>query len=253
LATILGILLTIGPCFAQTPAADPRFEVASVKPAKPGPEGVWTDGSPIRIRMMNMSLKELIGYAYSLKDYQIFGPAWIDSENFDVFAKAPDDAAASPQKQQRRQMRAMTQSLLAERFKLVVHREQRPLPIYALVVAKGGAKIQELGPNPGDNVFAEIRRGHVAAQRMPMSQLVDILNHQVDRPIRDETEIKGVFDVKLDWWPESKDSNQDDVGLAAKPNLFEALQSQLGLKLELRKDPVEVLVVDHAERAPAEN
>jgi uncharacterized protein (TIGR03435 family) len=117
--------------------------------------------------------------------------------------------------------------------------------VYGLVVAKTGSKIRELGPNPGDNVVAEVRQGHLSAKQMPMSQLVEILGSQLDRPVLDRTGIRGVFDVTLDWAPE----NPQSTALETKPSLPVALQEQLGLKLETQKGRVEVLVVDHAEKA----
>jgi len=174
-ATALPILLAVATqTAAQAAPADPQFEVASVKPANPGPRGVWTD-SPIRIRMMNMSLKELVAFAFDLKDYQLAGLAWIDSERFDIFAKTPSEVADLQEAERWRQKLAMIRSLLADRFKLAVHRESKDLPVYALVIAKNGAKIQEIGPDSGYYVKGDIHRGHIAAQRMPMSQLVDIL------------------------------------------------------------------------------
>jgi uncharacterized protein (TIGR03435 family) len=231
--------------FAQSASPEPEFEVASVKLAIPGPQGVWTNGSPDRIRMLNMSLKELISFAYDVKDYRVYGTGWIETEKYDVIAKVSSDAAKLQWDKKFALMRRMTRTLLGERFKLTLRQEKRELPVFGLVVAKTGSKIRELGPNPGDNVVADYRWGHLSAKQMPMSQLVDILGGQLDRPVLDLTGIQGVFDIKLDWTPESA----QPTALETKPSLPVALEEQLGLKLEARKSPVEVIVVDHAERA----
>ena len=243
LLTLLSIFSGSYESFAQSAAPPSEFEVASVKPAKPGGRrGVWTDGSPNQIRMLGMSLKQLIDFGYGVRGYQVTGPDWIDSEKYDVVAKLPSEAAALPEEARWVAIHAITQALLAERFKLTLHRETKPLPVYALVVAKNGPKIRELGPDPGDNVKVNRSKGHLSAEQMPMSQLVSILASQLDRPVVDQTGIKGVFDVKLDWTPEP-------TALDSKPDLFIAVQEQLGLKLEATKSSIEMLVVDHAERA----
>jgi uncharacterized protein (TIGR03435 family) len=236
-------------CVAQEPQAAPEFEVATVKPASPGArQGVWTNGSEDRIRMYNMSLRQLILFAYDQKSYQVTATGWADSDRYDVIGKVTEEQARLPWEQRYALMHAMTRSLLAGRFKLVLHREEKELGVYALVAAKNGSKIKETGPNPGENVRVDVRSGHLSAQSMPMSQLVEILSRSVDRPILDRTGILGVFDVTLDWGPEIAGPSS----LETKPPLPIALQEQLGLKLETQKSKIEVLVIDRAER-PSEN
>jgi uncharacterized protein (TIGR03435 family) len=241
----------------QVPATSPpensaQFEVASIKPSTPGgPHGVWTDGSPVRIRMLGMNLKQLIGFAYDVEGYRVSAQGAIASEPYDVVAKLPDDAAKLPDEERWRRIHTMTQALLAARFKLTLHRTTTEMSVYRLVVAKTGSKIKELGPNPGDNVFVKRQAGHLSAEQMPMSQLTGILRGELKRPVLDATGIKGVFDVALDWAPESvaaaRDANQPDAP-DGRPSQFTAVEEQLGLKLETGKSPIEVLVVDHAER-----
>jgi uncharacterized protein (TIGR03435 family) len=247
---IAGVILAMSAssvCVAQPAASPPAFEVASLKAAIPGPQGVWTNGSPDRIRMLNMSLKELISFAYDVKGYQLPATGWVESEKYDVIAKVSPEIAALPWEKKFALERVMTQALLAERFKLAVHREKKDLPVYGLAPVKSGSKIHQTGPNPGDNVNVDFRRGHISAKSMPMSQLVEILADQLDRPVLDLTGITGVFDISLDWAPENADPN----AIETKPPLPLALEDQLGLKLETRKGAVEVLVIDHAERAAA--
>jgi uncharacterized protein (TIGR03435 family) len=220
-----------------------EFEVASVKLAQPGKQGVWSTGD--RVRMLNLTLHELIATAYDVKDYQVSGPPWISADRFDIIAKISPDVAKLAWNQEFEHVRAMTQTLLADRFKLELHRDSKELPVYALVPAKGGAKLRELGPNPGDMVKTHRSAGHLAAQQMPMVQLIEILNDILKRPILDETGIKGIFDITLDWAPDV-----DTPGAAAdtRPSLFTAIQEQLGLKLESRRSSIPVLVVDRAEK-----
>jgi uncharacterized protein (TIGR03435 family) len=146
----------------------------------------------------------------------------------------------------------MTQTLLADRFKLTLHPATTEMSVYRLVIGKAGSKIKELGPNPGDNVFVKRQPGHLSAEQMPMSQLTGILRGELKRPVLDATGIEGVFDITLDWAPEStateRAANQADAP-DSRPSLFTAIEEQLGLKLEAGKSPIEVLVVDHAERA----
>jgi uncharacterized protein (TIGR03435 family) len=262
-------LLTPQTVFAQPASTASEFEVASVRLGQPGgPHGIWTDGSRDRIRILGLNLKELIAEANEIKTYQVSGPAWIDTERYDVLAKIPSDVAALPSKERWMRIRAMERTLLADRFKASLHRETKDFPVYELVVAKKGPKIRELGPSTGDNVVAEIGKGHLSAKKMSMAQFVDILNHRVDRPVINLTGIDGVFDITLDWAPEQKNGdplraarqkengNEPDSStelLDGKPPLMIAIQEQLGLRLDLRKAPLEVLVVDHAERLPTEN
>lgn len=240
----LGIL-AVWLAFGQSASPEPEFDVASVKPAIPGPQGVWTSGSPDGIRMLNMSLKELISFAYSLKGYQVDARGWMENEKYDVIAKVSSDAAKLPWANRFALERLMTRTLLHQRFKLGIREGKRDLPEFALVIDKSGSKIHELGPNPGDNVVTDYRAGHLAAKQMPMSQLVDILSGQLDLPVIDLTGIHGVFDITLDWAPE----NTQTAAVETKPSLPMALQEQLGLKLEARRSPVNVIVVDHAEKA----
>jgi len=230
-----------------------EFEVASIKVSTPGGRhGVYTDGAPNRVLMLDMPLKQLISFAYDVEGYRVTAPAPIPSEHYDVVAKVPDDVARLPYEVRWPQVHLMTQALLADRFKLTFHRGNMEMSVYKLFAAKGGSKLRELGPNPGNNVIIDRRVGHLSAQQMPMSQLVEILRGELKRPVLDATGIKGVFDVRLDWAPDAVDKNsvadQPDAP-DFRPTLAMAIEEQLGLRLEAGKSDIEVLVVDHAERA----
>jgi uncharacterized protein (TIGR03435 family) len=212
-----------------------------------GRHGVYTDGSPNQIRMLGMNLKQLMTFAYDVESYRIDASGLLPPESYDVIAKIPEDAARLPDEARWPRIHLMTQAMLAGRFKLSLHHGSKEMDVYRLVVAKGGSKIRELGPNPGDNVVVNRRQGHLSAEQMPMSQLIGILRGELKRPVLDETGIKGVFDVELDWRP----ANAQDATAApdSRPSLFTVIGEKLGLKLAPAKSAIDVLVVDHAEKA----
>jgi uncharacterized protein (TIGR03435 family) len=284
--------LTIGSVFAQT--ALPQFEVASIRPsAPPGPErmdvGVHIDGAQVRITALN--LKDYISAAYKVKLYQIQGPDWLGGERFDIGAKLPAGAAAD-------QVPDMLKALLADRFKMKSHMETKDFPVYALVVAKGGLKMKEspvdpnaeVGdpgekPKPAANVTGSGGRGGVhieygggsfftmadnkfIARKLPIASFVDVLARFEDKPVVDQTGLKGSYDFDLEFTPEDYMAmlirSAVAAGVTMPPealrmlsgssgdSLLNALE-RLGLKLETRKAPLEVLVIDHMEKAPTEN
>jgi uncharacterized protein (TIGR03435 family) len=270
--------------FAQAPAR-PEFEVASVKPATPAapgqaPIGVHIDGSQVGLRYL--SLQDLITISYTLKKHQVIGPDWLSTERYDIQAKFPAGLAGS---QMRDQMRLMLQPLLAERFKLKFHRETRELPVYALVPAKSGAKLKETPPDPETdgapkaiNIAAGTSNGRTTVglsnggsitvgflflegKKVNMIALVEYLGRMVDRPVIDDTGLKSNYDFRLEYNLEEmrsmmRTSGSDPNMLAGVPeqgtSVMTSLQS-LGLKLEARKAPLEVFVIDRVEKTPAEN
>jgi uncharacterized protein (TIGR03435 family) len=189
------------------------------------------------IVLTGQTLKGLICSAYQVKDFQVAGgPKWIDGDRFDVNAKA-EGAADGPQ------LKAMLQTLLADRFQLVIHHEQKIAPAYALVLAKSGLKIKPVEGATGSS--SNGNRGQFTVTGMTMSKFADLLSRELKGPVADLTETPGAFDFKLEW---SMEGDANDVQSA----LFAALQSQLGVKLESRKLPLDLIVVDKAEK-PSEN
>jgi uncharacterized protein (TIGR03435 family) len=262
------LALTPGVSFGQ--AAPPAFEVASVKPAEgqmPGRFQVSMGGDPGRINYSGVSLKMLIERAWSIKSYQVSGPDWLDSERFDVVAKLPEGA-------RQEDVPRMLQSLLAERFKLAVHREQKTLPVYAIVVGKNGHKMQKADGEPGGLRMSMSPKGRQLSGKVTMDGLAGALSRMLDRPVLDMTELKGTFDISLEWMPDDREgsgplggarvlaggpggephppSAENSDGPAA-PGLFTAVQERLGLKLEGRKGAVDIVAVDSAEKAPTQN
>ena len=146
----------------------------------------------------------------------------------------------------------MMQTLLAQRFHLTIHRETKEQSVYALVVGKGGSKLQEV--EPGEGRF-QMNKGQIRAQKAPLFAFAERLSQFVDRPVLDMTELKGAFDFTLEWAPESGTGIPEGPGGEAAsastgPSIFTAIQQQLGLRLEARKASVEVMVVDRADRVP---
>jgi len=227
--------------------ATSEFEVASIKPSLPdGKHGVWTDGAPTRIRMLGMNVKELLTFAYDVEGYRVVAQG-VETTPYDIYAKGPDAMAKLPDNKRWEQFHLMTQALLASRFRVSLHHENREMQVYSLAPAKGGTRIKELGPTQHENVMNDRGAGHLSAQRMPMSQLVSILRGDLRHPVLDETGVAGVFDVSLDWAPENSTGPADP-----RPSLAGALEEKLGLKLTAVKRPIDVFVVDHAEK-PSEN
>jgi uncharacterized protein (TIGR03435 family) len=188
---------------------------------------------------------------------QIAGwPAWSTSAQYDIEAKMDDDTAAALQKlsekQQATRRQLMLRSLLADRFNLKVQYEIKTLPIYELVVAKGGSKLKESHASETNTNGI----GRLTAQAMPMADLALILTIQVNRIVVDKTGLTGQYDFALRWTPDPGGEPPDGSGSLPEgdsgPSIFTALQEQLGLRLESTKAPVQVLVIDHIER-PTEN
>jgi len=277
------ILLAAAVAFGQS---RPEFEVASIRPS--GPPilgkvniGVHIDGAQVNCNYL--SLKDYIGMAYKVKYYQIQGPDWIASERFNIAAKLPAGAG-------RPQVGDMVQALLEDRFKLKLHRDTKEFPVYGLVVAKGGLKMKESPPDEtGDgggaiNVTASGSRegttvdmgkgsyfhfgnNRLEGKKLTMAGLAETLGRFADRPVVDMTGVGGMYDLTLEVTPEDFRAMQVRAAMAAgvtlppeamraleggSGSLFTAVQS-LGLKLEPRKAPLEVLVIDHAEKTPTEN
>jgi uncharacterized protein (TIGR03435 family) len=315
---IIFIGLLCAAAYAQTPNGQPSFDVATIKPAAP------PNGGPIRIGMGGgpgtkdpgrytcsfCNLQMLMTQAYDVAGYQLTIPAALNEGRFEVTAKVPEGAT-------KEQFKLMLQNLLAERFKMTVHREKKEVPVYELTVAKGGPKMKESEPEPPKDLtkaddpppppppppggrpeiaadgfpvwpkpvpgrpmmFMGPGRARMQATAESMEELAKMLGNQVGKPVTDATGLAGKYDFTLTW-----DGARDIFGFAGglpppppgpgagpgaaaaggtplagasdletQPTIFAAVQSQLGLKLEQKKGQVDVIVVDHAEKAPTEN
>jgi uncharacterized protein (TIGR03435 family) len=263
-------------CFAGGLAYGQTFEAASVKPAvmpKPDAQGrmVFTHPSggpgtsdPGRIDYPNMNLRALLLSAYNVKAFQLVGPDWLNSATFDITATMRPDTTKD-------QFRVMLQHLLADRFKMKAHRETKQLPVYSLVVAKGGPKLQgkaappapqsKPGPDgrtlpaPTGPVMMMTGRGRILARQQSMRDLANFLTIQVGAPVTDGTALTEKYDFTLTYSPEGLNGPASASGSdnPDAPTLFAAVQAQLGLKLESRQGPVELVVIDHIEKTPTGN
>jgi uncharacterized protein (TIGR03435 family) len=298
-----GLLLAVSAAFAQTPAAPLAFEVASVKLATPDQAkimagqqhiGLKVEGNRVEIGISAIS--ELIGMAYKVKYYQVQGPDWLGptGQRFDIIAKMPEGATKDDVPQ-------MIQALLAERFKLTIHRTTKETQVYAMVIGKNGLKMKETPPDvpvapAGDGdapatdtstkISGTVEKGmtmtntqagtqkvtmvdgvmHVEASKMPMPLLVEALSRYVDHPVVDMTDLKGNYQVVLDISQEDIRNVMRSIGVAGAAGAPGSADSasepgssiltsvqQLGLKLEARKMPLDLLVIDHLEKLPTEN
>jgi uncharacterized protein (TIGR03435 family) len=243
------------------PAAQPAFEVASVKKSSfPGmgegrgrPTVKTTPGS---LSMRNSSFKSCVQWAYNLKDYQVTGPGWIDSERYDIVAKAADPVPDD-------ELRQMLQTMLADRFKLVCHREIKELPVYVLTVGKDGSKMKQSEGEGESNTKPQRGKMAVTVDHTSMAQFVDIIGLPLRRPVIDLTGLKGRYDFAIDLsgyldMASTQKLMAEGHGAADMQSTMEtavmmALREQLGLKLESKKSPIDMIVVDKAEKVPTEN
>ena len=275
--TAVAAVLLLSPwCLRAQPAAAPlTFEVASIKPSAPGARGTMLQMQPGGgLRVSGATLRMLITFAYDVRDFQVSGgPGWINSDRFDINARAErssgaDETPADPRQmtdQQRKtsmqQARERLRALLAERFQLAVHRDSREQSVYALVVGKNGPKLQEAKGGPGP--MMRMGMGQFNGQGVEMQMLATVLSDQVGRTVIDRTGLKGKFDIKLQWTPDPGQGfgppGPPPPGVEAPPpldpngpSIFTALQEQLGLRLESQKGQVEALVIDRVEK-PSEN
>ncbi|HSP67219.1 MAG TPA: TIGR03435 family protein [Bryobacteraceae bacterium] len=240
-------------------AADvtPGFEVATIKPSNPDTPGqsilVGRGGSNL-FTTTNTTLSDLITFAYGIHVRQVTGgPGWLETEKYDLTAK-PDQPGIPND----RQLRAMLQKLLAERFQLEFRRDKKELSAYTITLGKGGPKLSrnETGGNlPG---FGGRGPGSILVRNSTMAQFAGFLQARiVDRPVVDQTGLTDKYDFTLTWRPDPlaappPNAPPPPADLDSRSDLFTAIQEQLGLKLEAAKTPVEVLVIEKVQK-PSEN
>jgi uncharacterized protein (TIGR03435 family) len=261
----LGALALAGPVAIGLLAAQsaPRFDTASIRPARPGQNGFDTHVSPGRFVMTSATVRDLIGYAYQLKDPQVVGgPAWVGTSRFDVTARAADrdtaqEQAMSPQRRAEL-LRLRVQSLLRERFGLRLRDSTRKLPVLALIVGSGGLKAARSplpsGGSAGDGK-AEVAMGMDGGQWVlkvvsaPLRYLVLALSGQPEargRLLVDDTGISEPLSYTLRWSPQSSSASPDAAPSGVGPSLVTALREQLGLDLVARSEPVRVALIERA-------
>lgn len=244
---IVSLLVCVSGAIYGQSAALRHFDVASVKPSNADPgstSGIGTGHG--RLDANNVTLKRCIMGAYGVGPLQISGgPSWLESDRFEISAKADqpiDDDAV---------LMGMLQGLLADRFKLVLHRETRNISALVLEVAKSGPKLEKAEAGESvTNTSTSNTRVIIDVRNTDMDSFARVLARNMDLPVVNNTELQGKFSFKLQWTP---DSNRPvDGGTLEGASVFTAIQEQLGLRLRSQKAPVEILVIDHAEK-PSEN
>jgi uncharacterized protein (TIGR03435 family) len=224
------------------------FEVASIKRSAPGDfRGSTFELLPGGgLRIVNGTLRSILETAYDIREFQIIGgPAWVNSERYDILARSADSTNDI------KAVRLRLQALLKERFHLAVHRETRELPEYALDVARKGVKlIDENSPN-GSRSGIQRSCGQMIGTNTTMTNLSLQLARQLDRPVVDRTGLSGKYNFRFAWTPDTGPC-PDSPDSSNAPSIFTALEETLGLRLEAIKGPVDSLVIDSADR-PSEN
>jgi uncharacterized protein (TIGR03435 family) len=276
----------------QATAAKAEFEVASIKPAPPpdgrgmrvGMRGGPGTSDPTSVVIENFNVFGLVMRAYDLKTFQVTGADMRDGDRFNIAAKVPQGATKDD-------LKLMLQNLLADRFKLKFHRETKEMPIFELTVGKNGLKFKESAgpppepdpaaprpanrpdkdgypsPPPGAMIMSSMNgspRARLNAASESMPEFIVMLSNSLGRVVVDGTGLKGKYDFVLSWIPEPMNgapipmppgggSGAAPLPDEAGPTLIGAVQQQLGLKLESKKGPVEILVIEHYEKVPTEN
>lgn len=272
----LAVLAVAAESAAQAPGRKPVFDVASIKldPVTEGNASI-ADQPGGRFVASHITLRRVIQFAYRDNQQFLGGPDWLDRDRWNLEAKAADGTV--PQRSSAFSMAVpdtialMVQSFLEDRFKLKAHRETRELPVYELTIAKSGAKVklsddqtppaailggggQRGGPLPRGGI--RLGRGDLEGQAQTMAIFATALGTlYVDRPVVDKTGLKGLYDIRLQWTPDNglaATVNPNAAPAAPGPTLFNALEEQLGLRLESAKAPLPVLVIDFVQK-PTEN
>lgn len=215
------------------------FEVATIKRSDMTAESGQMVRDPRIVALSHVSLQNLMAQAYLIRNFQISGPDWLDTERFDIVAKLPDGAT-------REQLPAMLQNLLKERFHLAVHQDRRTMTAWVLKPGRDTAKLK-----PVDSEVRDVQTSRGAHRRisgkLTMAYFAGLLSNMVDQPVVDETELKGVYDIDVQW------ASDETAGMDDTPSLPAVLADKPGLQLESRKEPVDIYVIDRVDRTPTTN
>jgi uncharacterized protein (TIGR03435 family) len=237
--------------------ANPVFEVATIKPSDPNRPGKLFSIRGSEVLTVNTTVNDLIVFAYGVHVRQIIGaPGWVSSDKFDITGKPEGGALPNLN-----QFKIMIQKLLTDRFGLVFHHEKRELTVYALTVGKNGPKLTKSESTGTVPALLFRGLGNLPARNATMEEFAGVMQGAVlDRPVVDQTGLRGRFDFQLQWTP---DETQFEAlrgpgplptppeGAETHPDLFTAIQQQLGLKLESTKAPADVLVIDKVDKPSA--
>lgn len=239
-------------CFGQTPTPSPApaFDAASIKPSemtarggdRPFATNIQT--SPVSLTIRNTNFRASVAWAYHVMPVQVNGPDWMDSSRFDIAAHAESKTDVPT-------LRVMLQNLLAARFHFQAHVETKEMSCYVLSQAKGGVKVHESADDGESAIVPDRKTMTVTVSHTPVSQLTELLSMFFRAPILDETGLTGKYDIKLDI---QKYVNEKG-GIDTDPQtlIVQVLQEDLGLKLEPKKAPIQVVIVDKSDKTPTEN
>ncbi len=231
-----------GAASAQDSSKLPHFEAASVKPSTIDETGSRNDMTGVNVVFRNYVLRAVIMSAFGVNQLTLEAPAWLGDERFNITARVSDPNATPEQRRQ------MLQALLIDRFGLTFHRETKVRAGYALVVARGGPKLQ---PVPDGDHNNNNRPGRMERTRTTTEDFGTTLGFVLRQPVVNETHMEGRYNILLTYAPEGGADGPSPV--SEGPSIFTAVEEQLGLKLEPRKLPVEIFVVDHCEKSPTQN
>jgi uncharacterized protein (TIGR03435 family) len=248
-AGLLWIVFAAITVVPRVTAQSDEFEVASIRRSGSN-VGAWSTQHPAdgRFSGQNLSARRLILQAFNIEatEFQLTGgPGWIDSETYDLMAKSDVAGVIGPAR-----LQVFLLSLLVSRFHFAYHRESRILPLYALTATAGGPKLQRAAEPEGRQI-ENWGKDRLNALNVPVPEFARVLQSRVGRTVTDQTGIQGAFDFHLTWTPDSADAWDTTLDKSG-PSIFTALQEQYGLRLEPRKGPVEIIVIDRIER-PSEN
>jgi uncharacterized protein (TIGR03435 family) len=244
----IGIAALLTVCLGMQVGNAAEFEAASLKPSKAGSGRGSMRMDSTRLTYTNVSVRECIASAWNVKDYQIDGPDWLRTDRYDLAA-----TAGAPVEEDA--LKSMLQTLLLERFHMKVHLEKRDLPVYAMVVSKNGAKLKDAAA-PGRPAI-RMNGGGVVFTSVTIADLIDLMSRahlaELDRPVVDDTGLTGRYDVTINLFGTQEEMksalSKGDFG----SSIFTLIQEQLGLRLEPKKLPLQMVVVDQAERTPSQN
>jgi uncharacterized protein (TIGR03435 family) len=228
------------------PTQSTTFDVISIRPSDPKNLSMTIRPTPNNFIVTGASLKFIVQYAYDLHGFQLEGvPAWMASTRFDIVAKS-ETASAPAQSEDfeasQKLTRTRLQSLLADRFQFRAHKGTMQMPVYGLVVAKGGPKLEASTASTGFST----RPGQFICSDATMDDLASLLSGSMDRMVIDQTKLPGSYKFTLKWTPDESPNPNPNL-----PGIFTAIQEQLGLKLVPTKGPVEMLIIDHIEQPSA--
>ena len=248
-ACLFAVCVAASAALAQAPPTE--FDAATIKLMPPLPLGTQLERIVLAnyrngtLRMSDVTLSEALRFAYDLvTDDQVSGPDWIKSRGtrYEVAAKTSGDVPLA-------QARVLTQKLLADRLKVLIRKEAKPISFAALVQARGGSKLVEADPNrPGPPQVSYVP-GHIVGSSTPMSQLALMLSTWEQQMVLDRTGLAGRYQINLEYLTQAPGAAADQ----SKPPLQSALQDQLGLRLEARREPLDAIVVERAEAMPTDN